>query len=363
MSNNNTDKNPAEQEEEFVVVEVSDDGKPLNGAALEGNEPPDGHDDDDHDDDDQDERIGHAEGEEDDDATAAGETVEQRRERRRKQNKAKRIRSQAAARAKDRLLEQYGQQILNLNETVARLEGRSSAQDINQLQDQLQRIQAQQAEAKNVMADLVKAQDGAGVAEVTDLQIQLREQHRHVTEQINRAKVAAARAKQGGNGDQQGGNGDRRPAQPVADPEVKRLAQAWARQNKWYDPFNGDREEINIVKGIDLALEEEGYDPRSEEYWSELTERVKRRLPERFQTRGTGNGEAKNGDRKGKGPKMTQVSQTGGRRPLGKTEVHVTPARKAAMQAAGAWDDPERRKRFLASYARYDAANPPAQNR
>lgn len=369
---NETDKGngAGEQEEELVIIETDENDKPLQ-TAQEGPEGDDSDDKDDADDsDDEDDRVGHAEGEEEEHARRAGETDEERRERRRRENKAKRIRNQAAARSKDRIIEQYGQALLNMSEEIAQLKGQSVVYNVERLQQQLQQIAGQQREAKEVMASLVKAQDGEGVAEVTELQMQLREQHRHVTEQLNRAKVAAAKVKAGESaGDARGAGNHNKGTQadpPAPNPEIKSRAKEWARKNAWYNPQTGDKEEIALVRAIDGVLEEEGFDPATDEYWVELTERVKHRLPHHFRKQ---NGSRQNGDGqqrqnasgKSKGPAMTQVSQTGGRRPLGKTEVRISPERKKAMIAAGAWDDPVKRNRMLASYARYDKEHAPAR--
>jgi len=37
-----------------------------------------------------------------------------------------------------------------------------------------------------------------------------------------------------------------------------------------------------------------------------------------------------------------------------KTQVYVTPARRQAMEEAGAWDDVAKRNRMLKAYAEYD---------
>lgn len=363
--NNGADK---ELEEELVIIETDDNGKPLPSAkdGAANDDPDDKDQDDDADDPDhEDERVGHAEGEEDEHARRAGETDDEKRERRRRENKAKRIRNQAAARAKDRIITQYGQTLLTMSEEIAQLKGQSIVHDANRLQQQLQTIEGQQVEAKAVMAQLIKAQDGGGVADVTELQIQLREQHRYVTEQLNRTKVAAARVK-AGEGDGRGASNPNKGGQPEPNPEIKSRAKEWARKNSWYNPNTGDKEEAALVRAIDGVLEEEGFDPTTDEYWDELTERVKHRLPHHFKKpaarSASDDTRRSSGARNSKGPQMTQASQTGGRRPLGRTEVRISPERKKAMIAAGAWDDPDKRNRMLASYARYDKDNAAARS-
>lgn len=360
-----------EQEEEFVAIEVDAAGKPLN-AQQETGDPDDERDDldgeqeddDDPDAEDEEQRLGHAEGEQDD------ETPEERRDRRKREQRAKRVRNRVAAEAKDRLIQNQGRMLLNLQEQVAKLQGRSVQYDVNLLKGQLSQVESQQTDAKAVLAKLVKAGDGEGVAEITELQMQLRDQHRQISEQLKRAKAPGQRGQQQADDDatdDEGGRPQQQRRGPAPDPEVVRRAQSWAAKHKWADPRKGDPEEVQIVRAIDHNLHQEGWDPRSDDYWQELTSRVKRRLPNHFSKKPAPNGEGNRGERRvsdngGRpaqgGPRMAPASQSGGAsRRLGKNEVRVTPERKAAMQAAGKWDDPVKRNRMLAEYAKYDRDN------
>lgn len=356
-------------EEEFVAIEVDGAGKPLNqqqDTGEEEEEHDDDHDDDADAEDPDEQRMGHEEGDQED------ETPEERRARRSREQRAKRVRNRVTAEAKDRLIQNQGRMLLNLQEQVAKLQGRSVQYDVNLLQSQLGQVEAQQTDAKVVLAKLVKAGDGEGVAEITELQMQLRDQHRQIAEQLKRAKAGKKGAKTDDGGEGEEGV-EQNPRQqqsraPAPDPEVVRRAQDWAARHKWADPRKGDPEEVQIVRAIDHNLHQEGWDPRSDDYWHELTSRVKRRLPNHFKKaapNGDGNGGRRvNGDNGSKrsaagGPRMAPASQSGGgaSRPLGKNEVRVTPERKAAMQAAGKWDDPVKRNRMLAEYARFDRDN------
>lgn len=363
-----------QEEEEFVALEVDESGRPVNQQQTgdQGEEQEEEHEDQDDPDDDRDEaedsdgqRLGHAEGEQED------ETPEERRDRRKREQRAKRVRNRVSAEAKDRLIQNQGRMLLNLQEQVAKLQGRTVQYDVNLLQTQLSQVETQQAEAKAVFAKLVRANDGEGVAEITELQMQLRDQHRQITEQLRRAKGSKRGQQQAGpdeGGEDEGQPPQRQPQRsPAPDPEVLRRAQSWAAKHKWADLRSGDPEEVQIVRAIDHNLHQEGWDPRSDDYWAELTSRVKRRFPDRFKKptpNGEGNGGRRvNGDNGNRrpavgGPRMAPASQSGGgSRPLGKNEVRVTPERKAAMQAAGKWDDPVKRNRMLAAYAKHDREN------
>jgi hypothetical protein len=368
MSKEDTAGKPdGSQEEEFVIVEVDSAGKPIAPTEAPGHDSEDDDDDlDAGDADDSDERVGHSEDDDPDVGARADETPEERRERRRRENRAKRVRNRVAAESKDRLIQNQGRMLLTLQEQVAQLQGRTVRYDTNLLQNQLQQIESQQSDAKAVLAKLSRAGDHEGIAEVVEVQMNLRDQHRQITEQLRRSKTSKRNGQS-----EEGEEGEDRPAPrqqqrvPTPDPEVVRRAVNWAGKHAFADPQRGNKEEIEIVKAIDHNLHREGWDPKSDDYWAELTSRVKRRLPHHFKKAAPNGDGRQNGGRRVQddtggrtangGPRMAPASQSsGGSRPLGKNEVRVTPDRKKAMQDAGMWDDVKKRNRMLAQYAKYD---------
>lgn len=349
---------PAE-DEEFVALEVDGSGKPLNQEAHE--EPDDEEEDDD-------ERAGHAEGDEEDEVQLASETPEDRKERRRREKRAQRIRQRRAAELKDRQIGDLLTANNTLVERVARLEGRSVQYDINSLEGNLAKINEQLDQAKDTMAACVKAADGDGVAEVTEIQYGLRDQKRQIQLMIQRAK---SQNKDGGQQPAQQGQQPRQDTRqaaapaPQMDPAAVTRAVGWAGKHKaWYDPSGSNQDSVRVIE-IDNAIMAEGYDPTSDEYWDELSSRVKEELPHRFKrTAKTGGSKVvddqgeKPAERKPGGPRMAAASQSNDPgRPLRKNEVRVTPERRKAMEAAGMWEDPAKRNRMLASYAKYDREN------
>jgi hypothetical protein len=134
------------------------------------------------------------------------------------------------------------------------------------------------------------------------------------------------------------------PRQPQVDSEVVHYAKEFMEEHSWYDP-QGKDEDSAIVLAIDNKLAQEGFDPRSEEYWDELHDRVKRRLPEKFKAARKPTG----GPAVGSGREHAPVST--------RKEVYISPERKAALQEAGVWDDPVLRQRYVKKYAEYDRAN------
>jgi hypothetical protein len=116
-------------------------------------------------------------------------------------------------------------------------------------------------------------------------------------------------------------------------------------ENPWYDS-DGRDEESAIVLAIDKSLHQDGYDSKSDEYWTELKRRAARRLPERFKTETR---VARGGPAVGSGREHAPTST--------RNEVYINPERKQALIEAGVWDDPILRKKYAARYAEYDRNN------
>lgn len=71
-------------------------------------------------------------------------------------------------------------------------------------------------------------------------------------------------------------------AQPQAQSEaqVDPKAKAWAEDNPWF----GENEEMTMLAmGLDKKLKQEGFDPRSDEYYTEINKRIRKRFPEEFE--------------------------------------------------------------------------------
>lgn len=68
------------------------------------------------------------------------------------------------------------------------------------------------------------------------------------------------------------------PAAPQPDPK----AQTWAQRNEW---FGSDKMLTAAAMALHSTLvEDEGFDPTSDEYYSEIDRRIRREFPSRFQT-------------------------------------------------------------------------------
>jgi hypothetical protein len=270
----------------------------------------------------------------------------------RKKESAKERRERAKkAHARDRLERDF---LLKRNEDLEKrlmaIEGRTAQTETAALDQRINGINAQLANADRVIAEALKKPNGAGAEEFIEAQ-RIRDQLRDQLVELSSSKKTHQQATQQMQ--------RREPESAKPDPRVIRNAREWASKHDWFD-FGGTDEDSVIVRAIDESLASEGFDPASEDYWDELTSRVKRRLPEKFKvgSRGRADDDGDDADedekpRQKAGPKFS----AGGReRPLKKGEVYVSAERKQAMKDYGVWDDPVSRNRMLKKYQEWDAA-------
>lgn len=322
--------------DEDVIEIVEVDALPPAGAAT----PPakdaveDDEDDDDagagdgaDDNDDEDERLA-ASDDDVDDAIASKS----------RQNKLKRRERQKAARERtERELQEMRRAAAAMAKRLEALEGGAAQQTVQQIEAELAAAQAEITQAEAAMAAAVEAGDGAAAAEA----LRLRDAAR------DREAMLKVRK------DQRNG-GPKQPRQRDV------LAQAWMTANPWFK-VNGTDATSAVAKTIDVQLQNEGYNPDDIGFWQELSRRVTAHF-----------NPAAKADEKRKKPKEAAVDDTdpprrkgppvgggrGAKTPLnGSNVVHVTPERKQAMIDAGAWEDPERRKRMLKAYRDFDRQN------
>ena len=131
------------------------------------------------------------------------------------------------------------------------------------------------------------------------------------------------------------------------DPMITRHATNWMDENPWYDP-NGRDPDSKIALTIDQAMAEEGWNPKSQDYWEELDNRLAKYLPHRYSnvvetsvtptTRRPRNVVTSSG--------RESAASSGG-----KNTFTLTPDQVRAMKDAGMWDDPDKRAKMIRRYA------------
>lgn len=242
-----------------------------------------------------------------------------------------------------------------LEKRFAQLETRTAQTEGAAIDQRITTLQAQLNNADRVLAEALRKPDGAGADEFVEAQ-KIRDELRDQLGELKRnSQQRQAQTQQ---------PPARRESQPqTPDPRVIRHAREWANQNDWFD-FNGQDEDSVIVRAIDEALASDGFDPTTREYWDELTERVKHRLPERFKgARRAPDNDDEDEDERPRAKAGPKFSSGGRERPLKKGEVYVSAERKEAMKQYGVWDDPVARNRMLRKYAEWDAQVAASTNR
>lgn len=260
------------------------------------------------------------------------------RERRRQEKHERNARRKAAIERDKTELNFLRTRNEELERRVMAIERTTVSNQIANVDTKLQETLAEVRAAERIMAKAVEAGNGEDVAKA----LRIRDEAINKARQLQAAKQNQAVAFK---------KMTEAPTQPAApDPEVANLAKDWMSKNKWYNPNSKD-ETSKIVLAVDQALTDEGYNPATNEYWEELSDRVSKYIPE---AKGGSNGSSnKAGGRKGPPVGQSRDSGPGSSR----QQVYISPERKQAMIDAGVWDDPVLRQRYLKQYQKWDRDN------
>lgn len=299
-------------EEEFVVVETGGDD------SADGDTPEDDGADDSSDDDDGEEEDSRLADDDEDDASDDSANHQRRHRRKRKER-------QRQARERD------ARELLALREHVARLEQRLGQTENHNVQRYASDVDSRIAQAERdarLADDIINKAAAAGNLSDAFQARDLRDQAISTAEALKAEKQRLSQ-----------------PQQQGVAPEVMQHAAEWQRSNPWYDARGSD-DASRLVNEIDAELTAAGWDPRSRTYWEEMTDRVNQRFEQ---------AEAPRNNRQQNGRKAPPLGNNRNHAPqTTRNEVYVTPERKQAMQEAGIWDDPVRRKRALKEYRDFD---------
>lgn len=310
----NTLKEDDGKDDDIVIVE---DEEKLSTAAEHEDDEDEGADD---------ERIATADGSEDE----SDDEREAIRERRRKEKQERKLRRDEAIKRDKLELDFLRQRNDDLERRLTTQEQRAHASDLQGIDAAISQASREAEMADQVIAKAVAAGNGEDVTQA----MRYRDQAIARIQQLNSAKQQA----------------QQRPAQPQQkiDERTMHYAQEFIRENPWYDAQGRD-EDSAIVIAIDQALGKDGYDPRSEDYWTELRKRAARRLPERFKSELKEQRTPRGGPAVGSGREHAPTST--------RKEVYISPERKQALIDAGVWDDPVLRQKYVKRYAEYDRQN------
>jgi hypothetical protein len=141
------------------------------------------------------------------------------------------------------------------------------------------------------------------------------------------------------------------PAQDfLPDPEVQRNAAEWMRRNKWYRPDASDTDS-KVAKKIDELMVTQGWEPSDPDYWDELDSRLQKELPHRYNGSNDDNPVVRK-PRNVVGSSGREASAAYGG--TNRNQFVLSPERVKAMKEAGAWDNPERKRRMIEHFIKYD---------
>lgn len=262
-------------------------------------------------------------------------------------------RRQRQKQARDRTQRQLREMQAALDAANARIDqlSRHSTQvDTYNIDNQLQMATQAKNRAEAALSAAIKAGNGdAAAAAMANRDA--------AVDHVRRMESAKERVRQQPRQEQ------RQQTQDGPDPRVARQFQNWLGRNDWFDPAvdgNGRLmdEDARLAMSIDQGLEEDGFDPSTKEYWNELEDRCREKMPHVF-GKGTRSRDGvertvERGGRRG-GPPVNGGASGADKARGGR--ILVSTDRVQALKDAGVWDDPKLRNKYLKSYRNWDKDN------
>jgi hypothetical protein len=327
--NQGLDDDIEDDDQDVVVIEDDDEEQSTDDDSA-------GTDDDES----QDEPSDASDNQESDDETSLedNETVEEKRERRRLERIARREHRKEKEEQNRRELRMLRKEREELANRLAVLERKTTGSEIAQIDSAIEDTVRIAEALKQDIRTATEANDGVAMAEATDRYYKVQRRH----EDLQRLKQAHTQ-----------GNRQQETRSPI-DPTLRRHAESWMSKNSWYDPQGGDADS-RVALAIDASLGQEGWDPRTEEYWEELSERLSKYLPHRTQKRNTQQRQQRTQPKQTTTGSGRDGNKGGGR----ENAFKLSPERVSAMKDAGIWEDVEARNKMIAKYRAFDkeAAN------
>jgi len=217
-----------------------------------------------------------------------------------------------AERQKDEAL-RYAQ---GVQAEAAQLKNRMNAMDTNYVNEYSNRVTSEMGTAEGELARAIEIGDTNGVVEaqrkITRLAIE--------NDRAEQAKAQQQRYAQQAQAQAQAQVQQPMPQQQPRRPDPK--AESWAQRNEW---FGTDEAMTYAAFGVHKKLvENEGFDPQSDEYYSELDKRMQSEFPHKL----------KNGESKRPAQTVASVSRSSSGRSSGK-KVRLTPSQVAIAKKLG----------------------------
>jgi hypothetical protein len=221
-------------------------------------------------------------------------------------------------------------QVSEMAEKMAVQEKKSLASDFARLDKTIEDQRARINFAKSKIAEATNNQDGELLASAQEMWFESR-RNLEVLEAAKKRQIQQQES----------------PVQTAADPVLQRHASEWMARNSWYNPADNNPD-VKVALTIDQALAEEGWDPRSADYWDELDNRLQKYLPHRYTTDVVEKSTQRRPRNVVTGSGRESVSNSGSG---GRNTFTLSPEQVRAMKDAGFWDDPDKRAKMIRRYA------------
>lgn len=275
-------------------------------------------------------------GNQDDDADHPGDDDELRAAKRNRR-RAKKDLIRKTNQEKDVRLQQLQRENEEFKRRLAQLERNTKAEHVTRLEKNIEDAQVQLEYAKMKIAEATQNQDGQAMVEAQTLLASAQDQIKALSYQKDQASAEM-----------------QKPQQPATDPNAARFAQRWMKRNSWFTQ-NGNDSDSRVAKKVDELLAAQGWNPADPEYWEELDSRLQRELPHRYNDSNDDDNRSVRRPRNVVGSSGREASAAYGG--VNRSQFLLSPERVKAMKEAGAWDNPERKKRMVENFIAYDRAN------
>ena len=143
------------------------------------------------------------------------------------------------------------------------------------------RLESQEDQAKRLYKEAHEAGD-------TDKMVEAQQALAKIAIEQERYRMAKGENEQQEKVEEKQETAPKQPPPQVKTPEVSEKAKSWAEKNEW---FGSDNTMTYAAFGIHKRMvEEEGFDPETDEYYSEIDKRMKDEFPHKFSRKNNGNG-------------------------------------------------------------------------
>ena len=259
------------------------------------------------------------------------------REAKRSRRRAKKDLIRKTNEEKDIRLQQLQRENEEFKRRLANVERETKNSQISRIDKNIEDSQVRLEYAKMKLKEAAENSDGDAMVEAQTLWRDAENQLAQLQNMKYRASQEAQEA----------------PRHELPDPMVQRNAAEWMKRNSWYNPEANDSDS-RIAKKVDELLVTEGWNPSDPDYWDELDSRLQKSLPHRYNQSSDDNSVVRK-PRNVVGSSGREASAAFGGN--NRSQFMLSPERVKAMKEIGAWDNPERKKKMIAEFIKFDRLN------